>query len=614
MGDDGGIMANLNHDGSAHDDHQRGCASAGGGKDYQQPTSSAQLAGYRFVRKQLEQALVCADTRMVHDVPGSRRRALAIGVVLSVLGIAGAGIMAMMRPDPAIGDHTILIAADTGQMFVRVNDTLHPVTDLASARLVVGKAEEAHRVSSKNLASLSRAEFIGLRGPSDLPPQGNAESTEGSWGVCHSPDNPRSSNKSRSVDGLRSADQSGAQKMRSRAPGASSLVNKAAYNKAEGAEGEGADDVENDVKPGQNSRGTLSVAVAESMPLNARSAILRAESGMWLISPDSSDGHPYRRSLLAKRGSIPEPAVSRALGISSSIIRDVPDSFVEAIPRVDDVRTIRSSMPAGGESGLRRPFNTIGTVIIADRHGSSTGHSADPSSTHRQTVDNSPSHDSRATTRDDAAADDGDVYVVRDHGIAPLAPVHARLLLSRPGVVVERVSPADISDIPTADELNWGTIPGEKPEWAPREGRLCAGTVASPREKQRPATDAESTEVGDADILTWSEATTFPHGAVPVVQAEQAVAVGKKEEERLTPRTADYYSGPAHAVAVDTGSGYAIVSSDGRRFAVDSLETLQILGFRTPTVAPWSVVRHLAEGESLSRDRASKIIVAAEQP
>lgn len=402
--------------------------------------------------------------------------------------------------------------------------------------------------------------------------------------------------------------------MPSRAPDASSLVKKATYNEGDSADDEGADDVENDVKPGQNSRGTLSVAVAESMPRDARSAILRAESGMWLISPDSSDGHPYRRSLLAKRGSIPEPAVSRALGISSSVIRDVTDSFVEAIPRVDDVRTIRSSMPAGGESGLRKPFNTIGTVIIADQQGSSVGRSAAPSLTHRQTVNNRPSHESGATTRDDAAADDGDVYVVRDHGIAPLAPVHARLLLSRPGVVVERVSPADISDIPTADELNWGTIPGEKPEWAPREGRLCAGTVASPREKQRPATDTESTEVGDADILTWSEATTFPHGAVPVVQAEQAVAVGKKEEERLTPRTADYYSGPAHAVAVDTGSGYAIVSSDGRRFAVDSLETLQILGFRTPTVAPWSVVRHLAEGENLSRDRASKIIVAAEQP
>ena len=599
MGDYGGIMASSNHDGPGHDDHQRGRPSAGGGKDYQQPTSGAQLAGYRFVRKQLEQALVCADTRMVHDVPGSRRRALAIGVVLSVLGIAGAGIMAMMRPDPAIGDHTILIAADTGQMFVRVNDTLHPVTDLASARLVVGKPEEAHRVSSKNLASLSRGEFIGLRGPSDLPPQGNAESTEGSWGVCHSPDNPRSSDKSRSANGLRLADKSGDQKIPSRAPGASSLVKKAAYNEGKSADDEGANDVENDVKPGQNSRGTLSVAVAESMPLDARSAILRAESGMWLISPDSSDGHPYRRSLLAKRGSIPEPAVSRALGISSSIIRDVPDSFVEAIPRVDDVRTIRSSMPAGGESGLRRPFNTIGTVIIADQHGSSAGRAADSSSTHRQTVDNRPSHESGATTRD---------------GIAPLAPVHARLLLSRPGVVVERVSPADISDIPTADELNWGTIPGEKPEWAPREGRLCAGTVASPREKQRLATDAESAEVGDADILTWSESASFPHGAVPVVQAEQAVAVGKKEEERLTPRTADYYSGPAHAVAVDTGSGYAIVSSDGRRFAVDSLETLQILGFRTPTVAPWSVVRHLAEGENLSRDRASKIIVAAEQP
>ncbi|MDN8624177.1 MULTISPECIES: type VII secretion protein EccB [Corynebacterium] len=608
-------MASSNHDGSAHDDHQRVRASAGGGKDYQQPTSSAQLAGYRFVRKQLEQALVCADTRMVHDVPGSRRRALAIGVVLSVLGIAGAGIMAMMRPDPAIGDHTILIATDTGQMFVRVNDTLHPVTDLASARLVVGKAEEAHRVSSKNLASLSRGEFIGLRGPSDLPPQGNAESTERSWGVCHSPDNPRSSNKSRSEDGLRSGDNSRGQKMPSRAPGASSLVTKATHNEGESADDEGVDDVENDVEPGQNSRGTLSVAVAESMPRDARSAILRAESGMWLISPDSSDGHPYRRSLLAKRGSIPEPAVSRALGISSSTIRDVPDSFVEAIPRVDDVRTIRSSMPAGGDSGLRKPFNTIGIVIIADQHGSSVGRSTDSPSTHRQTVDNRPSHEFGATARDDAAADEGDVYVVRDHGLAPLAPVHARLLLSRPGVVVERVSPADISDIPTADELNWGTIPGEKPEWAPRDGRLCAGTVASPRKKQRTATaDAEPSEAGDADILTWSEATSFPHGAVPVVQTEHAVAVGKREEERLIPRTADYYSGPAHAVAVDTGSEYAIVSSDGRRFAVDSLETLQILGFRTPTVAPWSVVRHLAEGESLSRDRASKIIVAAEQP
>ncbi|MEJ4111860.1 type VII secretion protein EccB [Corynebacterium kroppenstedtii] len=585
-------MPRPDRDDPTYDQHQeRSTWGRGGGKDHQQPTSSAQLAGYRFVRKQLEQALVFADARMVHDVPGGRRRALAVGVVLSVLGIAGAGVMAMIRPDPGVGDHTILISSDTGQMFVRVNDTLHPVTDLASARLVAGKPEEAHRVSSKNVEALSRGEFIGLRGPSDLPPKGDATSTEDSWGVCHSPDSPRQ------------------RKASARSRGVPTMA-----TVADGAAHGGSGERESSAGAGHNSRGTLSVAVARAMPREARSAVLRAESGLWLVSPDSSEGHPFRRSLLAKRGSTPEPAVARALGMSSSVIRDVPDSFVEAIPRVDDVRTIRASMPASGDSGLRKPFNTVGTVIIARQDGSSyQRHATVPD--RRGPSDRRASETAGAAKHDDDAADAGDVYVVREHGIAPLAPVHAHLLLSRPGVVVERVSPADMSDIPTADELNWGTIPAERPQWAPADGQLCAGTLGMRPHQHRPAEpDAASREAGgDADVLTWSEARTISRHPVPVVATGQAVAVGKKDKEKLGPRTADFYAGPGHAVAVDTGSGYAIVSSDGRRFAVDSQKTLEILGFRSPTAAPWSVVRHLAEGEELSRDRASKIIVGGER-
>ena len=93
------------------------------------PTTKVQVSGHRFMRRRVEHGLIFGDVRMIHDPLASRRRATAFGTI-SVLLISGVmGLYAWMRPNPDPGDAPILRAAD-GELYVRVDDMVHPVTCL----------------------------------------------------------------------------------------------------------------------------------------------------------------------------------------------------------------------------------------------------------------------------------------------------------------------------------------------------------------------------------------------------------------------------------------------------------------------------------------------------
>lgn len=148
------------------------------------PTTSAQVEGYKYVASQLEQAVETADTRMVHDVPGRRRRALAVGVVLSMLGAAGAGLLAMVRPNAAWGEHAV-VADSSGQLYVQLEGVVHPVRSLASARMIVGRAERVHRVGDGVVGAMRRGRVLGQVGPVGLPSgEGEGAVVQGQWAVC----------------------------------------------------------------------------------------------------------------------------------------------------------------------------------------------------------------------------------------------------------------------------------------------------------------------------------------------------------------------------------------------------------------------------------------------
>ncbi|MGW5073273.1 type VII secretion protein EccB [Rhodococcus sp. NPDC004095] len=147
-----------------------------------QPTSRWQVSGYRFLVRRMEHALVRRDVRMLHDPMRSQSRALAAGALLAVIALAGCAALALIRPQDKIGDARIVVGKDSGAMFVVLEDTLHPVLNLASARLIVAGADTPVVVQETELGSLPRGPLLGIPGaPSALP-----SDDPGAWTVCDS--------------------------------------------------------------------------------------------------------------------------------------------------------------------------------------------------------------------------------------------------------------------------------------------------------------------------------------------------------------------------------------------------------------------------------------------
>lgn len=145
------------------------------------PTTRAQVSGHQFMRRRMEHGLLFGDIRMIHDPLSSRRRATVFGAAAVVMIAAVMGLFAWMRPNADPGDAPILRAAD-GSLYVRVNDAVHPVTNLASARLITGTAADPARVGDEHLAAMPRGVPVGIvAAPAMFAPERAAEAA---WSVC----------------------------------------------------------------------------------------------------------------------------------------------------------------------------------------------------------------------------------------------------------------------------------------------------------------------------------------------------------------------------------------------------------------------------------------------
>ena len=118
------------------------------------PTTKAQVSGHKFLVRRMQHALVLGDISMIHDPLASRRRALIFGIVAVVLIALGSGLLAWLRPDPDPGQAELL-SSEQGQLYVRVDDVVHPVANLASARLILGKAAEPVTIGATALDDVS---------------------------------------------------------------------------------------------------------------------------------------------------------------------------------------------------------------------------------------------------------------------------------------------------------------------------------------------------------------------------------------------------------------------------------------------------------------------------
>jgi type VII secretion protein EccB len=148
-----------------------------------QVTTRAQVNGYRFLIRRLEHALIRGDSRMIHDPMRGQMRALIVGLVIAVVITGGCGVMAFFKPAPNMGDAQILLSKSSGAAYVRIGDRVHPVLNLASARLIVGKNDNPKDVDDKFLNTVPRGPMVGIVGaPAAI--RGADDMSTSSWAVC----------------------------------------------------------------------------------------------------------------------------------------------------------------------------------------------------------------------------------------------------------------------------------------------------------------------------------------------------------------------------------------------------------------------------------------------
>lgn len=150
------------------------------------PTTRAQVDGHRFLARRARHAVVSRDVRMLHDPLKRQSMGLTVGVVAAVLGCAGAAILALLNPTPDVSRETIMVGGDSGQMYLRADDTVHPVLNLASARLILGQPADPDTVRDSDIEGTRRGGLLGIPGaPSVLPAHRDpATAASVTWTVC----------------------------------------------------------------------------------------------------------------------------------------------------------------------------------------------------------------------------------------------------------------------------------------------------------------------------------------------------------------------------------------------------------------------------------------------
>ncbi|MDT5243314.1 MAG: hypothetical protein QOD36_690, partial [Mycobacterium sp.] len=112
----------------------------------------------------MEHALVRGDLRMLDDPLRAQSLSLIAGVVLAVIIVAACAILAFLRPPGALGSAPIVMVRDSGALYVRIGDIVHPVLNLASARLIVGTPANPEAVSASAIHNAKRGPLVGIPG------------------------------------------------------------------------------------------------------------------------------------------------------------------------------------------------------------------------------------------------------------------------------------------------------------------------------------------------------------------------------------------------------------------------------------------------------------------
>lgn len=144
-------------------------------------TTKIQLSGYRMLVRQIEQAFSSRATSRLTSPLSQQTLTFIVGGFVAML-IPAAGLFMSFFAPRADQNGASMIITKSGGMYVMYDSELHPVTNLASARLIVGKADTPKVVKDSTLAGQPRGHLMGVpSGPNNLSQRFDETAK---WTVC----------------------------------------------------------------------------------------------------------------------------------------------------------------------------------------------------------------------------------------------------------------------------------------------------------------------------------------------------------------------------------------------------------------------------------------------
>jgi type VII secretion protein EccB len=147
-----------------------------------------QVSGWRFVMRRIASGVALHDTRMLVDPLRTQTRAVLVGALILITGLAGCFIFSLIRPSGVAGDDAILADRSTAALYVKVGDRLHPVLNLASARLIAGRPDNPATVKTSELDKFARGNLLGIPGGPERMVQNTSRDAQ--WTVCDDSSGP----------------------------------------------------------------------------------------------------------------------------------------------------------------------------------------------------------------------------------------------------------------------------------------------------------------------------------------------------------------------------------------------------------------------------------------
>lgn len=147
-----------------------------------------QVSGWRFMMRRIASGVALHDTRMLVDPLRTQARAVLMGVLVMATVAAGCFAFTLIWPSGSAGSDPVLADKATSALYVRVGDRLHPVLNLTSARLIVGRPVNPTTVKSPALDRFPRGNLLGIPGAPERMVQDTAGDAD--WTVCDAVSGP----------------------------------------------------------------------------------------------------------------------------------------------------------------------------------------------------------------------------------------------------------------------------------------------------------------------------------------------------------------------------------------------------------------------------------------